>query len=87
MLQWELDQVRGRRSNDARLGRNRFQPGERWTNKVSVPKGGPLEVEPDLVVFDDGGFWGRNRGHELGRLMGTKDGARIERDALAPQRQ
>ncbi|GIU76406.1 MAG: hypothetical protein KatS3mg004_3493 [Bryobacteraceae bacterium] len=54
---------------------------------MSVPKGGPLEVELDLVVFEDGGFWGRNRGHELGRLMGMKDGARIERDALAPQRQ
>lgn len=60
--------------------RTSFQPGQRWSEAVPAPEGEPLQVQLDLVMFEDGMFWGPNRSRQLERLLGMTDGARFERE-------
>lgn len=68
------------------MGRSSFQPGEKWSDVVAVAGGEPTDVQLDLVMFEDGTFWGPNRSHQLERFLGMKDGARFEREGLARQK-
>ncbi len=68
------------------LGRPSFQTGERWTETLALPEGPPVEVELDLVLFEDGSFWGPNKSRQLERFQGLRDGARLEREAAAREK-
>ncbi len=65
------------------LGRPSYQPGEKWTETLALPEGPPVDVQLDLVMFEDGSFWGPNKSRQLERFQGLKDGARLEREAAA----
>lgn len=67
-------------------GRPSFQPGEKWNETVSMPEGAPTLVQLDLVLFEDGTYWGPNKSRELERFLGMKAGARFEREAAARQK-
>lgn len=82
---WSQTHAVGTRGLGMSMGRASFQPGEKWSDAVTVAGGEPTEVQLDLVMFEDGTFWGPNRGHQLERFLGMKDGARFEREAKARQ--
>lgn len=42
-----------------------------------------MKVELDLVLFEDGSFWGPNKSRQLERFQGQRDGPRLEREAAA----
>jgi hypothetical protein len=69
------------RSLGLSVGRASFQPGEKWTDTIDLPEGGPVEVKLDLVLFEDGTHWGPNKSGQLERFLGMRDGARLEREA------
>lgn len=61
-------------------GRPGFRPGEKWTDRIPVralpsPPGAAL----DLVIFDDGSYWGPDKSNRRERLLGIRAGAALER--------
>lgn len=73
------------RSIGLSMGRQSFQPGEKWTDTVKLPERQPVEAQLDLVVFEDGTHWGPNKSKQLERFQGLRDGARLEREAARRQ--
>ncbi len=63
------------------LGRPSYQDRETWTETLALPEGPPVEVQLDLVLYEDGSFWGPNKSRQLERFQGLRDGARLEREA------
>jgi hypothetical protein len=68
------------------LGRQSFQPGEKWTDAVKLPERQPVEAQLDLVLFEDGTHWGPNKAKQLERFQGMREGAHFEREAAKRQR-
>lgn len=73
------------RSIGLSMGRQSFQPGEKWTDTVKLPERQPVEAQLDLVVFEDGTHWGPNKARHLERFEGMRNGARLEREAARRQ--
>ncbi len=67
------------------MGRQSFQPGEKWTDTVKLPERQPVEAQLDLVLFEDGTHWGPNKSKQLERFQGMREGARFEREAAKRQ--
>lgn len=60
-------------------GRDSFKPGESWIDRLPVRGSEMPEVALDLVVYEDGTYWGDNKTKKLDWIFGVKAGARIER--------
>ncbi len=73
------------RSIGMSMGRQSFQPGEKWSDSVKLPERQPVEAQLDLVLFEDGTHWGPNKAKQLERFQGMRDGARFEREAAKRQ--
>lgn len=73
------------RSIGMSMGRQSFQPGEKWSGSVKLPERQPVEAQLDLVLFEDGTHWGPNKAKQLERFQGMRDGARFEREAVKRQ--